>query len=104
MTEDECWAEIKQTLMVLTDVAMRSLYTEITALSVVIEAVKKAHPEQASKIELILQMARGSEDTRRSADQKVEPFLKLIRLLDGPDRDRAIQDLVKQSGGLSRPN
>jgi hypothetical protein len=104
MTENEFWAVMKQTLTILTDTAMRGLYTEITALSVVVEAFKKARPEQAQIIDHMIQMARDSEDTKRSVDQRIEPILKIVRLLDGPDRDRAIQDLTKQYGGIGRPN
>jgi hypothetical protein len=104
MTEDQLWAAIKQTMEAFVDITARGLYTEITVLSVVLEAIKKARPEQASMIENLVQMARDSENTKQSVDQRIEPFLRLIRLLDGPDRDCAIQDLMKQFEKTKLPN
>jgi transposase-like protein/IS1 family transposase len=104
MTEDEFWMATKQMMTTFIDTTVRSLYTEITVLSVVLEAIKKSRPEQALIIENLVQMARDSEDTKRSVDQRIEPFLKLVRSLDGPDRDRALQYLMKQFEKTNLPN
>jgi hypothetical protein len=81
MTEDEFWMATKQMMTTFIDTTVRSLYTEITVLSVVLEAIKKSRPEQALIIENLVQMARDSEDTKRSqltADIALEDVLSCI--------------------------
>lgn len=98
------WALIGSILSTLLELTIRPLYTELTALSATVEAMKKAQPHLTQKIELALDFARHSEDTKRSVDQRIAEFSKTLQSLDQPNRGRALEDLLRQVAQTNRVN
>lgn len=92
---DECWGVIKQLMLAIINVPLRSLHTEVTVLTAIVEAIKGARPELRPAIDQMAQMAYGSEDTRRSVERKLEPTLKVVNSFDQSSRDRALEEIMR---------
>jgi hypothetical protein len=58
----------------------RPLYTEITALRVVVNAIKLKLALKSDEVDQMLEFARHSEDTAKSVDLELTQLSKMLRL------------------------
>ena len=93
---DEQFAAIKELMLAIVELTLRPLYTELTVLSTVVQAWKKARPAEVATIERICAIAHDSADINKSVDQRIESILRVVNSLDQPSRDRVIEALIEQ--------
>ena len=93
---DEQFAAIKELMLAIAELTLRPLYTELTVLSTVVEAWKKARPAEAATIEQLFAIAHDSNDIKKSVDQRIESILRVVNSFDQPNRDRVIEALIGQ--------
>lgn len=96
---DEQFSAVKQILLAVIEEALRPLYTELSSQQVVIEAFKKARPNDVAMFDHLLDLARNSQETKTSVDRRIGQLLQVANSLDQSNRDQTIAEVIRQYFG-----